>query len=91
MVKRSRDISIEITAVDDDGFVINYNGKQYYVNGGKDYIKYYGNPEMEWSIVHNYKYKAMLNIENLRLGEDILRQEINPLKFKNVAMWVVDE
>lgn len=91
MAKRSLAPSIEITAVDDNGFVVEYNGKQYYVNGAKDYIKYYGNPQMEWSIIHNYKYKAMLNIEDIRLQEDVLRQEINPLKFKDVAKWVIDE
>ena len=33
----------------------------------------------------------MLNIEDIRRGEDVLRQEINPLKYKDVDEWVQDE
>jgi hypothetical protein len=33
----------------------------------------------------------MLNIENLRSGRILVRQEINPFKFKNSSKWMQDE
>ena len=91
MPKRSRSSSIEIKSVDDKGIVIQYGQKEYYVNGGNEYIPAFSNPELDCTIVHNFENRAMLNIENIRYGGDVLRQEINPLKYKDMEEWVVDE
>lgn len=91
MPKRSRTSSIEVKAVDTNGIVIQYGTKEYYVTGGNEYIKFLENPELECTVIHNRENRAMLNIEDIRYGEDILRQEINPVKYKDIGEWVRDE
>lgn len=91
MPKRFRNSLVEIKSVDDKGIVIQYGHKEYYINGGKQYIPAFTDPEFECTIVHNCENRAMLNVENIRYGGDIFRQEINPLKYKDSEEWVVDE
>jgi len=90
MPKRSRISSVELISVDGDGFVIEANKKEYYVFGN-EYTKYFGNPDLEINVIHNFEHRAMLDIENIRSGQIVHRQEINPIKFKDVDDWVQDD
>lgn len=91
MPKRSRSLSIEVKGVEDENVIIEWRGKEYYVCNGKQYTDLFTNSEMECDVIHNYENQAMLNIEDIRSGEILLRQEINPLKFKDSEKWVRDE
>jgi hypothetical protein len=91
MPKRKRNSEVELIAVDDSGIIIEWNRKEYYVCGGNNYIDLLDHQDVECEIIHNSEHRAMLNIENLRSGEIVLRQEINPFKFKDSGEWVKDE
>ena len=91
MPKRKRNSSVELVAVDDSGIIIEWGQREYYVCGGNDYLKLLDDPEVEFQIIHNCEHRAMLNIKNIRSGEIVLRQEVNPFKFKDSEEWVKDE
>ena len=91
MPKRKRTSSVELIAIMDDGIIIEYNQREYFVNQGDVYVKHFENSDLEVDVVHNYENRAMLNIENIRSGEILLRQEINPFKYKDSDEWVQDE
>ncbi len=91
MPKRKRSSSVELIAVDQDNIIIEWNQKEYYVNNGKDYLKLFENSDIEIDIIHNFEKKAMLNIENIRSGETVVRQEINLFKFKDSDEWMCDD
>jgi len=90
MPKRKRSSGVELIKSDDNGMVIEYNQKEYYVCGS-EYLKLFENSDVEIEIVHNCENRAMLKIENIRSGEIVVQQEINPLKFKNSEEWVSDD
>jgi hypothetical protein len=92
MPKRNRTSSVELIAVDEGGFIIGYNNKKYYVNNSdKGYLKFFEDSEMEIEVIHNFEHRAMFNVEDIRSGDIILRQEINLFKFKDVDEWMKDE
>jgi hypothetical protein len=92
MTKRTREPSVEFDMM--NGFVVlKYGGKKYAWFPPDDvaYNNFLNDPTFECSIIHNSFGQAMFNVENLRICEDVLRQEINPLDKKDVNEWVVDE
>ena len=91
MPKRSRSSSVELIAIMDDGIIIEWNNREYYVNNGSKYVNLFVDSDMDCTIVHNYENRAMLNIENIRYGKGVLRQEINPFKYKDSEEWVQDD
>jgi hypothetical protein len=90
MPKRARSSSVELIAVDDTGIIIEWNSKEYYVYG-PDHVRWFQNCDLEIDVFHNFENRAMLNVRNIRYDEDVLRQEINPFKFKDVKEWVRDD
>ncbi len=90
MPKRKRNSSVELIAVDNNGIIIECNSKEYFVACDREYVKLFGHSDIEIDVIHNCEHKAMLNVENIRSGEIILRQEINPFKFKDIDEWVED-
>jgi len=92
MTKRTREPSIEFDMM--NGFVVlKYGGKKYAWHPPSDipHNSFLNDPMFECTIIHNSVGQAMLNVEDLRKNEDVLRQEINPLDKKDVEEWVVDE
>ena len=92
MTKRTRESSIEFEKTD-TFVVIKYGGKKYawFPPDDTKYNTFVSDPTFECSIIHNSFGQAMINVENLRDCEDVLRQEINPLDKKDIEEWVVDE
>jgi hypothetical protein len=92
MTKRTRESTLEFMMMD-DFVVISYNGKKYawFPPDGVSYKNFLTDPKFECTIIHNSFGQAMLNVEDLRNCEDVLRQEINPLDKKDIEEWVVDE
>ena len=94
MPKRQRRSSAEITQVNSDGTaIVEYGSKQYHwhIPEGIVLNKVTDVNEFEITIVHNFEHRAMIDIITVRNEEFYLRQEINPLKYKDVEEWVVDE
>jgi hypothetical protein len=90
MQKRRRSSSVELVKVDDNGITVQYNEKMYYVHThGKDYAHFFEDSDLEIDVYHNFENRAMIHVKNIRLNEDVLRQEINPLEFKDE--WVKDD
>jgi hypothetical protein len=92
MVKRAREASVEFDVM--DGFVIiKHYGKKYAWHPPKNITlnKFLTDSTFEYSVVHNSQGKAMINVEDLRKSKDVLRQEINPLQYKDIDSWVADE
>lgn len=91
MGKRSRESSISVKETFDKYTVIEWNGRQYVVfDEDKSLSRMFEIPEYTCEIIHNYQNQAMLNIENIRSGEILLRQEVNPARYRNVEEWMVD-
>lgn len=92
MTKRNRESSVTFM-VQNDHVVIEYDGKEYSWNPpvNVDVKTFLNTEELEFSVIHNFENKAMLDVENLRENQIILRQEINPLKYKEIDDWMVDE
>jgi hypothetical protein len=91
-MKRQRDSPIHYEIK--DGYVIlNYDGKQYaWTPPMRMILDVFLNEETyDYSIIHNNDGQAMFNVENLRNNKDIFRQEVNPLKDKDVVEWVKDK
>lgn len=91
-MKRQRDASIDYEVR--DGYVIlTYCGKKYVWTPPMQMIleAFLSEDTYEYSIVHNRDGQAMFNVENLRTNKDVFRQEVNPLKHKDVEEWVKDE
>jgi hypothetical protein len=95
MPKRERRSSAEIIQMNSDGTaIVEYAGKQYYWSYIPSYIaltRLNDASEFDVTIVHNFEHRAMIDITSVRKDEQLLRQEINPLKYKDSEEWVVDE
>jgi hypothetical protein len=90
MPKRKRSSSVELIAVMNEGIIIEWNQKEYYLHG-HNYVKLFENPDLEIDVIHNFENRAMLDVKDIRLDEQVLRQEINPFKYKDVEEWVMDD
>jgi hypothetical protein len=91
MGKRTRESSISIKETFDNHVVIEWNGKQYAIfNIEEKFLRLFDMPDYTCEIIHNFENRAMINIENIRTGDIILRQEVNPAKFKYTDEWVED-
>lgn len=91
-MKRQRTSGIEYEVK--DGFIIIMsNGRQYAwyppINGSVE--TFLNQQSFMYEIIHNNDGQAMFNVENLRTDERVLRQEINPLIYKDVENWMKDE
>lgn len=91
MPKHSRSSSVELKSVEDNGIVIRYGPKEYFISGGSEYVSLLGNPEIECTVVLNEEKRAMLIVENVRHGTHVFCQEINPVKYKDSGDWEADE
>lgn len=91
-MKRTRESSIQYE-IKDEYVVLNYNGKQYaWFAPMRAILEAFLNHESyDYSIVHNNNGQAMFNVEDLRDNKDVFRQEVNPLKYKDVDEWAKDE
>jgi hypothetical protein len=92
MPKRQRRSSAEIVQVNTDGTaIVEQGGKQYHwhIPDGVSLNRITDVNEYDISIIHNFEHRAMINIVGVRYEEDYLRQEINPLKYKDAEEWVV--
>ena len=91
MSKRSRENTISVKETFDNHIVIEWNNKQYAVFKLENtFIQMFERSEYNCEIIHNDSNQAMLNIEDMRTGDIILRQEVNPAKYKYVDKWVED-
>jgi hypothetical protein len=93
MPKRERRSSAEIIYVNANGTaIVEHAGKQYFWHIPEDVIldRLTDTNEFEISIIHNREHRAMIDIMSVRKDECYLRQEINPLKYKDSEEWVVD-
>lgn len=93
MPKRQRRSSAEIIQDNADGTaIVEYGGRRYYwyIPDGVVLGKITDVNEFDMTIVHNREHRAMLEIVEVRSDETFLRQEINPLSYKDVDEWVVD-
>lgn len=88
MTKRQREHPLQYE-IKDDFVVLNYNGRQYtWVPPLRMILdKFLNEDTYDYSVVHTYDGKPMLNVESLRTNTEILRQEINPLKQKDSEKW----
>lgn len=94
MPKRQRRSSAEVVQVNQDGTAVVESGdKQYcwYVPENISLDKIIDTNEFEIAIIHNFENRAMIDIVSIRKDEMYLRQEVNPLKYKDSDDWVVDE
>ena len=94
MSKRQREPSTEIIQFNEDGSaVVQYCGKLYFWNipNDIDIAKVTDTSQYEIKIIHNDEHRAMIDITNIRTEDIYLRQEVNPLAYKDVDGWVVDE
>jgi hypothetical protein len=93
MPKRQRRGSAEIVQVNTDGTaIVEQGGKQYlwHIPDGVSLNLITDVNEFEITVIHNPEHRAMIDIVGVRYEESYLRQEINPLKYKDVEEWVVD-
>lgn len=94
MPKRQRRSSAEVIQVNSDGTaIVEHGGKQYCWHVPNDVVinKVTDVNEFEITVIHNFEHRAMIDITTVRDEEFYLRQEINPLKYKDVEEWVVDD
>ena len=85
MGKRSRENSISVKGVFDKYKLIEYDGQQYLVFDKHGNITdMFDIPEYSCEIIHNKWNESILNVENLRSGEILLRQEVNLVKYKYI-------
>jgi hypothetical protein len=91
-MKRERESSIQYE-IKDEYVILKYNGKQYAWFPPMSAIleAFLSNQTYDYSIVHNNNGQAMFNVEDLRYNKDVLQQEVNPLKYKDVDEWAKDE
>lgn len=91
-MKRQRDSPIQYE-IKDGYVVLGYNGKQYAWTPPMRLIlkAFLTEDTYDYSIIHNNDGQAMFNVENMRNNKDIFRQEVNPLKDKDVQEWVKDK
>lgn len=90
MPKRSRNPSIEIKDFELNVITFEWEGKDYVIHGDESIKNMISNTEFDCEVIHNQKHQAMLNVEHVRTGETILRQEINPAKHKKTDKWMED-
>jgi len=91
-MKRQRERPIDYEVM--DGYVVlNYEGKQYmWTPRRRVSIDAFLNEETyDYTITQTKDGQAMFNVESLRRNKDVLRQEVNLLKDKNVPELVKDE
>lgn len=91
MSKRSREQPVEFI-YRNDLTEVRYNDKVYCWDHPANYNfeKLMQDPDCEFTILHNYENKAMLNVQNIRTDETIIRFKINPIEFAHKGEWVVD-
>jgi hypothetical protein len=94
MTKRSREQSVEFV-VRDDHTEVRYNDKIYFWNHPADVhfesLMKLQKSEFDFYISHNPDHKAILVIEDLKEDEIRFQFKINPIKYGDVAEWLVDE
>lgn len=90
MSKRSREPSISVKEIENGCIIIEYCGRKYALFSDARLTSVFDLPEYSCEILHNKWHQAMLHVENLRTGETILRQEVNPAKDRNAECWVKD-
>lgn len=91
MSKRIREQPVDLI-IKDDHTEVRYNGSIYCWDHpvNVSFEKLLHNPDYEFSILHNFEHKAMLNVQNVRTNESVIRFKINPIQFADNGDWVVD-
>jgi len=80
-----REPSISVKEAFDKYKLIECNGCQYLVfDKHGNLTDMFDVPEYSCEVIHTKWNEAILNVENLRSGEILLRQEVNPVKFKYI-------
>jgi hypothetical protein len=94
MTKRSREQPVEFV-VKDDHTEVRYNDKIYFWEHPADVhfesLMNLQRSEYEFYVTHNSEKKAMLAVENIRDNQIIFEFKINPIKYGDVADWLIDE
>lgn len=91
MPKRSREQAVTVVWSTMKQAIIRWNNREYFLQGYTELLgEIFENPEYNCEVVHNKYHQAMLNIENIRTGESVLRQEINPASRLRSDKWEVD-
>lgn len=91
MVKRSRELSIEVKEINQDNTIVfEWNGKDYIIFSDNNVVDMISSTYFDCEVIHNLHNQAMLSVEYIKTGEVVLRQEINPAKFKGSAEWMED-
>lgn len=93
MPKRQRRNSAEVVQVNPDGTaIVEHDSKQYcwVVPNGIMLDKLTDLNEYNMTIIHDYEYRALINITSVRNYHRYLLQQINPLKHKDLNEWVAD-
>ena len=92
MPKRSREQAITVVWSTMKHAIIRWNNREYFLQGYTELLgEIFSNSEYNCEVIHNKYHQAMLNIENIRTGESVLRQEMNPASKLRSDKWEVDE
>jgi len=92
MVKRSREQSITVIWASGKYAIIRWNNRDYFLQGYTELLgEIFANSEYGCEVIHNKYHQAMLDILNIRTGESVLRQEINPASRLRADKWEVDD
>lgn len=92
MGKRTRQQSITVVWSKDDNAILEWNTRQYFMRGYSELLgDIFANPEYNCEVIHNKFNQPMLNVMNLRTGESVHRQDINPAKYIGSKEWMPDD
>lgn len=91
MSKRPREQPVDFI-IKNDHTEVRYNNNVYCWDhpANVNFEKLLEDPDYEFTILHNYEHKAMLNVQNVRKNESVIRFKINPIEFADKGEWVVD-
>lgn len=94
MTKREREQGVEFV-VRNDHTEVRYNDKIYFwqhpVDVNFECLMKLQTSEYNFYVTHSPEKKAILAIENIRDDIIILEFKINPIKYGDIAEWLVDE
>lgn len=94
MTKREREQPVDFV-VRNDHTEVRYNNKTYFWEHPADVnfesLMKLQTSEYHFYVAHNPEKKAMLVIENIRDDRVAFEFQINPIKYGDIAEWLVDE
>lgn len=94
MTKRAREQAVEFV-VRNDHTEVRYGNKIYFwehpAHVNFEHLMKLQTSEYHFYVTHNHEKKAILAIENIRDDRVAFEFQINPIKYGDVAEWLVDE